>query len=145
MTEREQFEKVHCRNNRDAIRRNEVGDYVLPSIQDAYSGFLSGLEAARATPALPQGVEEWVEKNAEYSDRVYECHAKYRSMKKYVAVDDLMNLLSGMAIVPVEFIQVLQDAPEINPCNYDHDQVCRLNAAVNEAFSMLAAAKEKQS
>ena len=57
---------------------------------------------ARATPALPQGVEEWVEKNAEYSDRVYECHAKYQSMKKYVAVDDLMNLLSGMAIVPVK-------------------------------------------
>ena len=136
MTEREQFEKVHCRNNRDAIRRNEVGDYVLPSIQDAYSGFLSGLEAARATTALPQGVEEWINKHccgAWFFDKDVLC----------VSADDLRAFLSGMAIVPVEFIQVLQDAPEINPSNYDHDQVCRLNTAVNEALAMLAAAKEK--
>jgi hypothetical protein len=89
-----------------------------------------------ATPALPQGVEEWT-KQKKFSA------LSAGEFNEVVSIRDLRALLDGMAIVPVEFIQVLQDAPEINPSNYDHDQVCRLNTAVNEALSMLAAAKEQ--
>jgi len=38
---------------------------------------------------------------------------------------------------------LLQDAPEINPSNYDHDDVCRLNAAACEAYQVLLAAIKK--
>jgi len=31
---------------------------------------------------------------------------------------------------------VLYDAPELNPSNYDHDEVCDLNAAMCEAFAL---------
>ena len=31
---------------------------------------------------------------------------------------------------------VLYDAPELNPSNYDHDQVCELNSAMCEAFAL---------
>jgi hypothetical protein len=42
-----------------------------------------------------------------------------------VLLDD-MNILLG----------VLTDAPELNPSNYDHDDVCRLNTAMLEAWSI---------
>lgn len=32
---------------------------------------------------------------------------------------------------------VLYDAPELKPSNYDHDQVCQLNTAVCEAWSII--------
>ena len=32
---------------------------------------------------------------------------------------------------------ILQDAPELNPSNYDHEDVCRLNAAACEAYQIL--------
>jgi hypothetical protein len=35
---------------------------------------------------------------------------------------------------------ILQAAPEINPSNYDHDDVRRLNAAACEAYQVLLAA-----
>jgi hypothetical protein len=35
---------------------------------------------------------------------------------------------------------ILQDTPELNPSNYNHDDVCRLNAAVCEAYQVLLAA-----
>ncbi len=31
---------------------------------------------------------------------------------------------------------VLHEAPELNPSNYNHDQVCELNAAMCEAFAL---------
>lgn len=31
----------------------------------------------------------------------------------------------------------LEDAPDINPSNYDHDQVCELNSQVIEAWQLL--------
>ncbi len=39
---------------------------------------------------------------------------------------DDMNILLG----------VLTDAPELNPGNYDHEDVCRLNTAMIEAWSI---------
>jgi hypothetical protein len=47
----------------------------------------------------------------------------------------------GYRLVPDEFINVLDDAPYINPSNYDHDQVCELNTAVIYALSLLSAGK----
>ena len=117
----------------------------------SFSHHVITLDRALHRQALPQGVEEWVEKNAEYSDRVYECHAKYQSMKKYVAVDDLMNLLSGMAIVPVVNIKSIvrdfehhgRETPirvepfvRVNFAHEDYDSRDTFHA-------MLAAAKEK--
>jgi hypothetical protein len=100
------------------------------------------LKAARATPALPQGVEEWIAANSEYADKVYERHAKFQSVKKYVAVDDLMKLLSGMAIVPVEPTEKMTLAAML--------AVDRRMPYINDAqkvraiwLAMLAAAKEK--
>jgi hypothetical protein len=110
---------------------------------------------ARATPALPQGVEEWIAANSEYADKVYERHAKFQSMKKYLAVDDLMKLLSGMAIVPVEtqkdaeryrFIRMKigYDRHGVTlPCGNTKGKPEETDAAIDAA--MLAAAKEKQS
>lgn len=54
---REQFEKLHCGNNPHTTRRNEHGDYVLPSVQDAWAGFQTGWQAAQAA-AVSEG---WVE------------------------------------------------------------------------------------
>lgn len=34
---------------------------------------------------------------------------------------------------------ILEDAPELNPSNYDHDQVCELNAKMVEAYLFLTA------
>lgn len=32
---------------------------------------------------------------------------------------------------------VIYYSPELNPCNYDHDQVCQLNSAMCEAWSIV--------
>ena len=46
---REAFEKLHCGNNPHTTRKNSTtGDYVLPSVQDAWSGFQTGYQAAIA-------------------------------------------------------------------------------------------------
>ena len=49
---------------------------------------------------LPQGVEEFLAEHGVWADKVYAEHANFNQLKRYVAIDDLMNLLSGMAIVP---------------------------------------------
>lgn len=40
------FEEIYLGKNSLTARRNEIGDYVLPSIQDAYAGFCIGMELA---------------------------------------------------------------------------------------------------
>ena len=59
-----------------------------------------------------------------------------------VYTDDLRAWMAGHVRVPRELIDVLRDAPEINPSNYDYDQVCELNRAMCEAWAMLTASKE---
>ena len=45
----EAFEKEHCGSNPNTTRKNSTtGEYVLPSVQDAWSGFQSGYQAAIA-------------------------------------------------------------------------------------------------
>ena len=41
-----------------------------------------------------------------------------------------------------EAYQILEDAPELNPSNYDHDQVCELNSKMVEACLAFRAALE---
>jgi len=41
-----------------------------------------------------------------------------------------------------EAYQILEDAPELNPSNYDHEQVCELNAKMVEAYLAFRAALE---
>ena len=134
MTEREKHIEMAQRLGLVGMRPHLDGIYI-----DALAAFARLVaDDARATPALPQGVEEWVEKNAEYSDRVYECHAKYQSMKKYVAVDDLMNLLSGMAIVPVEPTDEMVDYAERMDWSIPDSRA----VVINIWQAMLAATKE---
>jgi len=91
-----------------------------------------GIEAlreydARATPALPQGVEEWINKHccgAWFFDKDVLC----------VSADDLSAYLSGMAIVPVEPTRAMCKAAT----SYTHSHDAKL---IYKA--MLAAAKEK--
>lgn len=35
-------------------------------------------------------------------------------------------------------ISVAASAPELNPCNYNHDDVCKLNTAMCEIYSILS-------
>ena len=41
-------------------------------------------------------------------------------------------------------LSVASAAPEINPSNYDHDQVCDLNGAAVEVYSILYNARKEQ-
>ena len=54
----EAFEKEHCGSNPNTTRKNSTtGEYVLPSVQDAWSGFQSGYQAAIA--AVKEGGRHW--------------------------------------------------------------------------------------
>jgi len=203
MSSREEFEKTmaplfeeNLGMNPDPSvwHKNKNGSYLNPVLEQHFVTW----QAARATPALPQGdeykhakcpghdayaasqalpqgVEEWMpilgtclaipmklldESQAKSNHGQTPARLKERggiSLSEAVAIAgkmkwrsleskralEILHDLSGMALVPVEFIHVLQDAPEINTSNYDHDQVCRLNTAVNEALAMLTVAKEK--
>lgn len=35
-------------------------------------------------------------------------------------------------------ISVVKAAPELNPCNYNHDDVCELNTAMIEVYTILS-------
>ena len=155
MTEREQFEgamlaevimpRPHLAAHIETIfERHEFGDcgYKQMWLDSAWLGW----QAARATPALPQGVEEWIEKNSEYADKVYDRHAKFQSMKKYVAVDDLRAYLSGMAIVPVKPTpEMINAALPSAMRESDEDKYRAIGMIICIWDEMLAAAKEKKS
>lgn len=143
MTEREQFEKafpvpdgavwwdeieVYCRKNKTTVHQ--------------YNDKWQAWQAARATPALPQAEHDLEDVRCQCCGYMT-YHSEHMGCIRSAYKQALPQVPEGMAIVPVEFIHVLQDAPEINPSNYDHDQVCRLNTAVNEALAMLTVAKEK--
>ena len=42
-------------------------------------------------------------------------------------------LLADLVVVE----ELARLAPELNPCNYDHDDVCRLNAAMCELYEVV--------
>ena len=67
----EAFEKEHCGNNPHTTRRNEHGDYVLPWVQDAWSGFQTGYQAAIAD-VKAGGAHQYFLKSGGVSPKVYE-------------------------------------------------------------------------
>jgi len=159
MTEREQFESAmlesvimprpHLVAHIETIfERYDFGDcgYKQMWLDSAWIGW----QAARATPALPQGVEEWADTHgvrASLFDPDVLC----------VAVCDLMKLLSGMAIVPVEQVEKilpridaeLQVIDAIIQCTQAMlpqetlDEIETSLALLQDIRAMLAAAKEK--
>lgn len=48
----------------------------------------------------------------------------------------------GLVEAIIHALHVLADAPDINPSNYDHEQVCDLNVASNHAWEILNTALE---
>lgn len=61
--ERKQFEEVHCGNNLHLTRKNSTtGEYVLPSINDAWAGWQAAIEsqAAELAALRQQGQEGMV-------------------------------------------------------------------------------------
>lgn len=47
------------------------------------------------------------------------------------------HILSRLRLLQ-ELRAALTDAPELNPSNYDHEQVCELNAKVIDAWMLVA-------
>lgn len=52
-------------------------------------------------------------------------------------VEDLSSRLKDATEVINAAYDAISDAPELNPCNYDHDQVCKLNQEMCYAFSII--------
>lgn len=99
-----------------------------------------------APPSTAQGVSEALERELNMIEMTltqFDTPAKaiQELINWHVAVENDPKVNGGMVKVPVEFIEVLDYAPVINPSNYNHDQVCKLSTAVEEALSMLTASK----
>lgn len=123
-------------------------------------------DALRATPALPQGVEEWMAENRQSRDGWL--YGEYRT-DSVIPCSVVSKFLSGMAIVPVEpdlkHHQTLESMilshtgawrnlilTEVRESKFRHDQkywqheLDALDSIVSALrLVMLAAAKEKQS
>jgi hypothetical protein len=84
---------------------------------------------ARATPALPQGVEEWINKKA-----IMDCDVMI------VTVYELRKFLSGMAIVPKS---PTEEMAEAGCAVLQSAQYLDMSTAATCYEAMLAAAKEK--
>lgn len=50
------FEREHCGNNMHVCRRNEQGDYVLPCVQDAWSGWQARALLANTAQGKPEQI-----------------------------------------------------------------------------------------
>lgn len=75
------FESAHCGNNRDTVRKNSTtGEYVLPSINDAWAGF----QTARALLAQPAAAGQGQAATQEMLDGLLEA-AQYLSHRRRVA------------------------------------------------------------
>lgn len=95
---------------------------------------------APSSAALPQGVEKWIAEKRVYT----------RDLEPAVQIDDLMNLLSGMALVPVEI--ALQKLADADKCirvfddggdGADDESARKARNLIQEVVAMLAATKEK--
>lgn len=75
------FESAHCGNNRDVVRKNSTtGEYVLPSVNDAWAGF----QTARALLAQPAAAGQGEAATQEMLDGLLEA-AQYLSHRRRVA------------------------------------------------------------
>lgn len=153
MTEREEFEAEYRKRSKDrddydvdeSLRLDKDGEYLYGDTWTAFYWW----QAARATPALPQGVEEWIAAN---SHPLYFADSGDGFGSEAVFVDELRKRLSGMAIVPVGSItSVARDVDYLLETPRRTEPFVRINFAPEDYDSrdaihtMLAAAKEKQS
>lgn len=136
----------------DKIRAALVAHIDMASDLVGPSEFLSKAEEAlreydaRATPALPQGVEEWIAENGlqmeetlgGFGEQIMQSKLCKYPCPDYIREDDLRAYLSGMAIVPVEPTRAMCKAAT----SYTHSHDAML---IYKAMLAAAAAKEKQS
>jgi len=99
MTEHEMFEEKFPVPS-ETVWSDHLSAYVQKNrrVLSAYDDLWQVWQAARATPALPQGVEEWIKQNKFSALSAGE-------FNEVVSIRDLRDYLSGMAIVPVELLK----------------------------------------
>jgi hypothetical protein len=69
---------------------------------------------------------------------IYQCGSSVNgSCKLQDKACRIIELESAISVVK----KILYDAPELNHSNYSHDQVCELNTAVCEAYTILESIK----
>ena len=133
MTERDKHIEMAQRLGLVGMRPHLDGIYI--DVIAAFAKIVA--DEARATPALPQGVEEWIDEHERQPDHF---------LGPVVTIRDLRAYLSGMAIVPVEPTEAMLDAA-IDACAgkmYPQDMTHGPRAMMRDRFkAMLAAAKEK--
>ena len=64
-----------------------------------------------------------------YHDAIKTCHEFEKKCEALQAENAFLRALAGKM---AEALELSQKLPEINPSNYDHDEVCVLNSRVDE-------------
>ena len=133
MTEREKHIEMAQRLGLVGMRPHLDGIYI-----DALAAFAKLVaDDARATPALPQGVEEFIRLHG--YERVWNSYTEY-----CVSQEDLRDYLSGMAIVPVEpTLEMINAALPHAMRESDEEKYRAIGEIICIWDEMLAAAKEK--
>lgn len=130
----------------------EIANYMNDEVCPSYAGDCKLADEAlweydaRATPALPKGVEEWIAENGlqmeetlgGFGEQIMQSKLCKYPCPDYIREDDLRAYLSGMAIVPVEPTRAMCKAAT----SYTHSHDAKL---IYKAMLAAAAAKEKQS
>ena len=71
----------------------------------------------------------------EYSEGIAADGAAILCDGQPMRIEEILARLRALEVVR----GIIYDAPELNPCNYDHDDACELNAAMCEAWSVIEA------
>lgn len=98
-----------------------TGDTLRQNIARIASGFIPLV--GRSTLDLADAILGEIERSASGEQAVVKIKKLEEENEKHAAAWN--NMLA-----------LLEDAPEINPSNYDHDQVCLLNRQVQEAWHL---------
>ena len=69
----------------------------------------------------------------EYSQGICQDEATILCNGEPMTIEEILDRLRTLEDVRV----VIYDSPELNPSNYEHDDVCRLNIAMCEAWSII--------
>ena len=135
MTEREQFEDMLMDYFGLGVAEGKEGrdhDDVNGSAQEKFHEIMRAWQAASATPALPQGVEQ-------YLAECERCATIENNVLAFSMANYMRAYLSGMAIVPVEPTDEMIDYAERMDWSIPDSRA----VVINIWQAMLAAAKEK--
>ena len=122
----------------------EAANRTMPYVSDAQcvAAIWKAMQAANSQ-AMPQGVEEWID-----SEQVQLADESPAGWGRYIPTSKARSYLSGMAIVPVDAIKLL----EIAKCPIcggggayydDYGYICQCQWC-DEKSNLLAATKEKE-